>query len=1449
MLTWLGAAAVAIGTLAVSAQDPALGYGNATDGECDGPCPDCSEFAGGEVYWFELECPEQAGRNASYCASVLQAEAGLTESPGEHTTPHTIIVIFGSFGIGAAVRFFFKGSPVPYTVVLFAIGMLFGGIGKLGGVDEYVALADMNPHLIFHVFLPVLVFESAFAMPVHVFKKVAGHCLVMAGPGLILASLLTACVVKYVFTDYGWTWPACLLLGTILSATDPVAVVALLKDLGASPVISTMIEGESLFNDGTAIVFFTVLQSAVQVQNCEPDWATCHFNGETCLCSDYACTIPDSAGEVALKFLRISLGGPLVGLAVGAIAVPCLQRVFNDALVEITITLTAAYVTFFVAEEFFAVSGVLGVVTTGLLFWQSISPEVEHTMHHFWEMVVYLTNTMIFMLAGLIVAMKAFDVVGTLDFVYLGVLYVAINLIRVLVIVVLTPVMRLFETQFSFGENVLVAWGGLRGAVGLALTLIVSSDETVTPESLRTKFVFHMAGIVVLTLCINGVTTRRIVAYFGLNKIPARNRRMMQKRYPDLKREQQLSIADLRRDALYYDTNWSELGRLVDLDLALPSSKFADPSNKKGDRLEETEEEARLEVKHVYLNTAQASVYQQYSSGILEPRVARHLLRVIESTREIKEGTDPDNPDAWLTADMVEGYFSLPRFIGDPSTATGLKMWILLKRWKHAFSVTLGWDTCHRLAAERAPALLPRGPASTLIAHCKRCRIRANSHAETTILQRTEISCMIKTKHAARYVLNHMRQMLGQMANAGRLDAADKKALMLVVEEKMKQLRKFPSTLRPCTAEEALKDTPWFSEAGEAGKEQLLEALATGSMTELVVEAGRRVEQFGPAGGRSLTGLYLVVSGIVEVRVGRRPFRYGSGYTVGLQQLLTPDPGIRGTRFSNAWTASRCRLLYMPAPLMLSAMAQHPGVQNGLWRHGGAAAARILIELAEKAGERQPLFQQRIARVAQRGTLEFVLDADEFEPGASRQITLPRGAIVVLLRGVCWEYERRSAGCRPARVNEFAHPCLLPPSFRFATFSEHATLWVMPEEEVRAGEEARKSWRRLRAKIKAITLWVGLLGDTHRRNAVAVALGMPTREEALARDAEMKQSSRACFTGTPGAGTGSPPPRGKGPKLRPSVSTLMEENRALQQALDQQQRGGSSAREGGSKSHSLKKRHPVEPLASVDAPRGPLLTGTQSLPAHYYAPSLLGAAGFGSMQSNCNTPLLSNSQNFGSGEMSPSNTMQLRSMLGIGPPLSAVHSGQSYLSNSLRQPSMNNMSNSPRQPQQSLHAINSLRGISSLSNINSCNPAHSGNPLSSGDDIGKLKQLAELRDEGLVTASEFTLAKRKILGISDAAPDSPYLMSRTQSEAHAATPRTSSSSKYPETQGNRWGAPVLSQSSAFNIGSWDSSGLRSTALASTASSSSRLPPDRVRELKAKYLNVKPPSEDISEVLL
>ena len=199
------------------------------------------------------------------------------------------------------------------------------------------------------------------------------------------------------------------MFGSVICATDPVAVVSILKELGGGKKLRTLIESESLLNDGTAIVifmvFFTILTG----------------------------TAIDS--NPVIDFFIVTLGGVAIGAIVGLFTLYIIKTVFNDPLFEITAIIGSAYLTFFIAESLHW-SGIIGLVTIGLLMTgkgkTKISPEVGHFLHEFWVLAAFIFNTLIFIIVGVIIAHRTrFEIE---DFIDLTIIYVGIHLIRGLVI-------------------------------------------------------------------------------------------------------------------------------------------------------------------------------------------------------------------------------------------------------------------------------------------------------------------------------------------------------------------------------------------------------------------------------------------------------------------------------------------------------------------------------------------------------------------------------------------------------------------------------------------------------------------------------------------------------------------------------------------------------------------------------------------------------------------------------------------------------------------------------------------------------------------------------------------------------------------------------------------------------------------------------------------------------
>ena len=378
------------------------------------------------------------------------------------------------------------------------VGILVGAVNHEAYLGELAnsmrRWSKIDPHLLLYTFLPALLFGDGCTLNFHLIKKTFAQIFLLACPGVLLGSFLTACVAKFIL-PYGWSWDLSMAFGSILAATDPVAVVALLKSVGASPKLTMLIAGESLMNDGTAVVVFSLFLQMIQGVKFDT--------------------------QAILEFsFKVALGGPAIGLLVGAVCI-MLMNLTDDAHVEITITVALAYLSFYIAEGLAGVSGVLSTVTFAVTFAAYAWPYVKNhdVTHEIWHFVEFCFNTVIFVLSGFIIGTQLAEFTGkelrAQEFGYLFVVYLMAIVIRAGMFVLFFPLLRRLGYGVTWKEAVVMVWGGLRGAVGLALAIVIEHEPKVNKRDSVLVF-FFVSGIAVLTMCVNGTTTKALMKFLGM---------------------------------------------------------------------------------------------------------------------------------------------------------------------------------------------------------------------------------------------------------------------------------------------------------------------------------------------------------------------------------------------------------------------------------------------------------------------------------------------------------------------------------------------------------------------------------------------------------------------------------------------------------------------------------------------------------------------------------------------------------------------------------------------------------------------------------------------------------------------------------------------------------------------------------------------------------------------
>ena len=766
---------------------------------------------------------------------------------------------------------------------------------------------NIDPHVILFVFLPTLIFEAAFAMDVHTFKKSVGNASILAIPGILIAMILTGALAIGIDMAgiglSGWGWPIALMFGAVVSATDPVAVVSLLKNLGASKKLGTLIEGESLLNDGTAIVLFMVFLAGI-------------------------------TGEVAetspiIEFFRVALGGILIGVVVGGITINWVRRVFNDALVEISVIIAAAYMTFYVCEHFFHVSGVLGLVSLGLVMASigrtRISPEVEHFLHEFWELAAFIANTLIFLIVGVVIALRV--VFTGNDFLILGIIYVGIHIIRASVIALFFPVMKRTGYGLSRKDSYVLWWGALRGAIGLALALIVANESAI-PEEIRNQFLFLTAGIVTLTLLVNATTIGFLVNKLGLTKISPAKAAMLSNANQYLRQSTENTIEKLKEDRFMGRANW----KAVKDYLPLEEEKFDE---------QDLEIETIAETRRRVLEKEKSAYWHQFRDGLLGPvsvrRLSDGISDILDAGGMISLSERKDLEESWKTPKLLNKMQSLP---------------VIGKFAERAFfeRLAISYDSARGFVEAQEEALkliesMERQLKSDTSNNNKKEEeetlgiieeeINENRIHGLTFLRNLrksfpEIYTAVATRQAIRSMLNYERRTVERLQKNGRLESDEANKMISKIEERMKRLMDSPPSVDLPDAIELLKDVKWLQGLGPTTLDMIVKLFQT-----KVYSVGDKIIK---ESGHS-DGFYFIARGTVKVTHKVKVLDVLShGSFIGEMAGLTGLP-----RTAEVSAESPVTVLWMSSNNMREVMQESPILAKRLWRIGGFRLAENLL--------------------------------------------------------------------------------------------------------------------------------------------------------------------------------------------------------------------------------------------------------------------------------------------------------------------------------------------------------------------------------------------------------------------------------------------------------------------------------------------------------------------------
>nr|CAL44986.1 putative Na/H antiporter [Cymodocea nodosa] len=912
------------------------------------------------------------------------------EGRSESTPQDGIIFVGVSLVLGIASRHMLRGTRVPYTVALLLLGIGLGalefqtsnGLGKLGsGIRLW---SHINPELLLGVFLPALLFESSFGMEVHQIKKCLAQMILLAGPGVIASTFCLGSLLKLTF-PYNWDWKTSLLLGGLLSATDPVAVVALLKDLGASKKLNTIIEGESLMNDGTAIVVYQLFYDMVLGQEF-------------------------SAGSI-IKFLcEVSLGAVAVGLAFGIVSVLWLHYIFNDTVIEVTLTLAVSYIAFYTSQDAIKVSGVLSVMTLGMFYAvaarTAFKGETHESLHHFWELVSYIANTLIFILSGVVIGENVMSDKSSFEsdgakWGYLILLYVYVQLSRATVVGILFPFLRYFGYGLGLKEAAILIWSGLRGAVALALSLSVkrAGDSLESPslkQDVGTSFVFFTGGIVLLTLIINGSTTQFLLHFFAMDKLPDAKIRILNYTKYEMLNKAMETFDDLGDDEDLGPVDWPTVKKYItclnDLEGVQENPHTISESENQLHDMNLSDTRVRL------LNGVQAAYWEMLEEGRITQTTGILLMQSVD------EAMDTVSHETLCDWKALKAHVHFPKyykFLQMSRIPQGLVTYFTVERLESACYISAAFLRAHRIARRQLREFIGESEIATaVINESEEEGQEARNFLEDVRISFPQVLCAVKAKQVTYSVLKNLSEYVQTLEKIGLLEEKEMLQLDDAVQTDLKKLlRKPPSVVMP-----KLKDL--------LDRHPLLGVL----YKQVQVPFEKSTKEIMKTEGRTLyregskpKGIWLISSGV---------FKWAST-TLSSRQSLHPDflhgsplglyEVLAGKRFiCDMVTDSLVHCFFIKAEKILPLLRSDPEVEELLWRESSIVIAKLLL----------PLVFENLPLQEVQGLLNERSRMDTYVSGES--IEIPHNSVCILLEG--------SLESQDAHRSLIASPAVLLPS-------------------------------------------------------------------------------------------------------------------------------------------------------------------------------------------------------------------------------------------------------------------------------------------------------------------------------------------------------------------------------------------------------------------------------------
>ncbi len=805
----------------------------------------------------------------------------------------TVIGVVTLLLVATGIRAFTKATKLPFSIVLVLTGMGFSYIAQsYPGASTLLPSLEISPDIILYIFLPTLVFESAFSMDTQMLRENLRQVLALAVPGLLLSTGLTGYIIHLAT---GIPLAESFLLGSILSATDPVAVIALFKQLGTPLRLTVLVEGESLFNDATAIVVSRILIAVVAAGNIT-----------------FGTLLHGTA-----SFFVVFIGGVVVGWLLGLLTGYILGMVESDPFIEISLTTVLAYLSFVIAEELLHVSGVMATVAAGLTIggWgrMKISHSVRSYLEHFWEYLVFVANALIFLMVGLHVKISAI----TESFGMILWIILAMSISRAVIIFGIVPMVGKREKSepVNLRYQTVMFWGGLRGAIALAIVLSLPDFEYYE------IFVTLVTGAVLFTLIAQGLTMNMLVRFLKLNIAPLSDRFAFLEGSLASKLTAQEKIPELMKGGQF---SGSIANRLQE-----ENSREIEKIRKKIDSLQQSELTPEHEKRLILLfgfAEEKSMFIEMFNKGHISERAFRELVQVLSlhmdalrHSREVEHVEAYNLPQRRLERAAI---YLAEKTPGLSTVAESIRRLRIAKDYEMAWGryKGSGW-VLQQMGSLTKLKSLSEESIKDLFRLYKRWQRMSGEILDQTAEQFPEFVNTVQERIGKRLLLQAESEAIKREAEHGFLTQGVAEKMQEEVTGKLHALKKIETGKLKFKPYELLREVPFFSEIPEKEYEQIIEHTITRSFSgkDYIIRQGEE--------GSSL---FLIARGVVRVS------RSDEGKTSDLATLMAGD--FFGEmallhsepRSATVRAATPCLLYELKQEDLFTAMKTSPSIRSAL---------------------------------------------------------------------------------------------------------------------------------------------------------------------------------------------------------------------------------------------------------------------------------------------------------------------------------------------------------------------------------------------------------------------------------------------------------------------------------------------------------------------------------------